>query len=621
MAHLEDWEKKAAELWEVLNGEENLSTIQIEIFVGDHLRGVKLRMDKDAKESRNKDPNFLAFLIAGLDTNRNPKLFPVASKLDTLLGNYQKKKEDAINFVRSLFPDNLISKANFLKMPVLLRPVVLEVITDDGDSDSDSEMLQTEEIEQLRHKMKKSARSSVRPPESMGGIKSQKGQKEGLTRKQSSRSGRKEAEARRSTKKKKKKKRRGKEHFNDDVMRGRYEFVKYLGHGAYGHVCEAIDLKDNSRVAIKKVDKIFGNIIDAKRFLREIRCLRLMRNHEAIVDLRDILPPKDIINFDCLHMVMEFVDTDLHHLIGTEQFFTELHCQYMMYQLFLSLHYVHSSKIVHRDIKPANILINEDCSIKLCDFGLARGTEVNKEVQKPRLHLLQQNPKDKINEKKIPLNRDITRHVVTRWYRAPEVVLITQDRKYLPAIDQWSAGCIMSELLQMMVKNVKDPRARKPLFPGKTCFPLSAKDPFAYQDRRDQLNIIFDVIGTPTNETIKLTCNEQCQKYLLSLPKKKQKKPLAARFPGTGKSGIDLMERLLDFDYRKRITAEECLKHEYFKDVRDKAAERRHTPVTFEFEDRDDLTMEMLREMIVDEVTNYNDDLLAKEKSHIQVRS
>jgi len=471
--------------------------------------------------------------------------------------------------------------------------------------------------------MKKSARSSVRPPESMGGIKSNKGNKEGITRKQSSRSGKKYGEneagqlVRRSTNRKKKKKRRGKEHFAD--LNDRYEFVKYLGHGSYGHVCEAIDLKDNSRIAIKKVDKIFGNIIDAKRFLREVRCLRLMRNHEAIVDLRDILPPKDIINFDSLHLVMEFVDTDLHHLIGTEQFFTELHCQYMLYQLFLSLHYVHTSSIVHRDIKPANILINEDCSIKLCDFGLARGFEENILKPKAAFSLLEHNPQDAKNEKKIPLNRDITRHVVTRWYRAPEVVLITQDRKFLPAIDMWSCGCIMSELLQMQKNNVTDPRNRKPLFPGKTCFPLSAKDPFAYQDRRDQLNVIFDVIGTPVNKVIEDCCNEQCQKYLLSLPKRKPKKGLKDRFPGTSKDGIDLMKRLLNFDFRKRITAEEALKHPYFKDVRDVDAEKRHAVVHFDFEDVD-VHMDTLRELIIEEVFSYNEGLKGKEEKAGHIR-
>eukprot|EP00494_Astrolonche_serrata_P025096 UN25357 len=309
---------------------------------------------------------------------------------------------------------------------------------------------------------------------------------------------------------------------NDNLTR-KYQFVRYLGHGSYGHVCEAKCLSTGERVAIKKVDKIFNNIIDAKRFLREIVVLRLFRNHEAIVDLIDILPPSNLLKFSCLYLVFEFVDTDLHHLIGTNQFFSALHCQYMLYQVLLSLKYMHSGGVVHRDLKPANILINEDCSVKLCDFGLARGVKENMEQPHPKTHLQAKNDQDEKNQRKMKLNRDLTRHIVTRWYRAPEVILITQDRKYLPAIDMWSVGCIMSELLQMQAECVPQPEDREPLFPGKSCFPLSAKDPFAYQDRMDQLNVIFDVIGTPTEAEIKRCCNEQCQKYLLSLQKRREK--------------------------------------------------------------------------------------------------
>merc|ERR1712048_1394882 len=164
--------------------------------------------------------------------------------------------------------------------------------------------------------------------------------------------------------------------------------------------------------------------------------LRTLREHEAIIGLIDILPPADIENFDTLYLVFEFVDTDLSKLIASPQNFQRLHAQYVMYQILLGIKYLHSANIVHRDLKPANILVNENVSTKVCDFGLARGITEN---------LITSNPSPK-SENKITINRvfkqkkktkeeeetqqngdsdamrrQLTKHVVTRWYRAPEV--------------------------------------------------------------------------------------------------------------------------------------------------------------------------------------------------------
>ena len=108
-------------------------------------------------------------------------------------------------------------------------------------------------------------------------------------------------------------------------------------------------------------------------------------------------------------------------------------------------------------------------------------------------------------KKKGTLSKELTQHVVTRWYRAPEVILMNEFYSY--SIDIWSVGCIFAELLSMMEENYPNPFAREPLFPGKSCFPLSPGTAINQagmdkqeREKSDQLNIIFDVIGTPSPE-------------------------------------------------------------------------------------------------------------------------
>ena len=212
-----------------------------------------------------------------------------------------------------------------------------------------------------------------------------------------------------------------------------------------------------------------------------------------------------------------------------------LHIQTIVYNLLCAIKYLHESKVIHRDLKPANILVNEDCSVKLCDYGLARsitGVESAElilkrseaEEEQVNTGLASQDDGDqsmisseskteeekkddmrsrllKTKDQRKNMKRELTGHVVTRWYRAPEIILLEKD--YGPAIDIWAVGCIFAELLGMMKENAPTYMDRKPLFPGKSCFPLSpAKDqtgmrggfPFS---STDQLAIIFGTIGIP----------------------------------------------------------------------------------------------------------------------------
>ena len=442
---------------------------------------------------------------------------------------------------------------------------------------------------------------------------------------------------------------------NDDLMNGigdkpkltkkeqmeiefgiKYNYICDIGAGAFGKVVKVTPKdnnngnKDNNKdihYAIKIVGNIFTSLAKAKRFLREIRILRILSQHESIVELIDLVPPPNPLKFNKLSIVFEFMPTDLKKIFRSKQYFSNLHIEYILYQILLGLKFIHTAGIVHRDLKPENIIINEECTIRICDFGLARGVTENIEMKQKDIHtqskelLLSQQEQEKkekenkenikddekeVNKKKKPkIKSGLTKHVVTRWYRAPEVILLQQDRKHLYGIDIWSIGCIFGELLQMHHKNCNDYKNRKVLFPGKTCFPFSTKDPFDYQHRTDQLRVVFDLIGTPQSDEILKFRDKNVQIYLNNMTKC-NKKDLSKLFPSTKKTGIKLLQDMITFDVDKRITVQQALKSPYFDDVRDENAESRHTKIEkFEFEDIeiDDMT---LRALILDEIMYFN---------------
>ncbi len=197
------------------------------------------------------------------------------------------------------------------------------------------------------------------------------------------------------------------------------------------------------------------------------------------------------------------------------------------------------------------------------------------------------------------LARQLTKHVVTRWYRAPELILLAHN--YSSSIDMWSVGCILAELLSMQKESVALPEDRAALFPGSSCFPLSHENPLAYTDQVDQLNVIFDVIGTPTDDDINNIASAKARNYLKSLPRK-PKMSSRTRYPGADPKAIDLLNRLLAFDPQKRISAEQAIEHPYLVDVRDIASgvektikmETREQLMCFAFEDTP-ITVQQIR--------------------------
>ncbi|KAG9447501.1 hypothetical protein H6P81_013629 [Aristolochia fimbriata] len=341
----------------------------------------------------------------------------------------------------------------------------------------------------------------------------------------------------------------------------RYKIQEVIGKGSYGVVCSAIDTHTGEKVAIKKIHDIFEHISDAARILREIKLLRLLR-HPDIVEIKHIMLPPSRRDFKDIYVVFELMESDLHQVIKANDDLTREHYQFFLYQLLRALKYIHTANVYHRDLKPKNILANANCKLKICDFGLARVAFTD-----------------------TPTTIFWTDYVATRWYRAPELCG-SFFSKYTPAIDIWSIGCIFAEVL-----------TGKPLFPGKNVV--------------HQLDLMTDLLGTPSMDTISRVRNEKARRYLSSM-RKKQPVPFSQKFPNADPLALKLLERLLAFDPKDRPTAEEALADPYFKGLGKVEREPSCQPITkmeFEFERRR-VTKEDIRELIFREILEYHPQLL-----------
>jgi len=150
----------------------------------------------------------------------------------------------------------------------------------------------------------------------------------------------------------------------------RYKVDELIGTGSYGFVCSAIDLATHKSVAIKKITPIDHTVL-LQRALRELVFLRML-SHPNVVSCQRVMRPKNGIRFEALYCIMERMEVDLCTVLRSNQPLSEQHCSYFVYQLLCGLHYLHSAGVIHRDIKPRNLLVNSDCDLKICDFGLAR---------------------------------------------------------------------------------------------------------------------------------------------------------------------------------------------------------------------------------------------------------
>lgn len=320
----------------------------------------------------------------------------------------------------------------------------------------------------------------------------------------------------------------------------RYELVCVLGQGSYGTVCSAVDTHANkavkTMVAIKKVTKIFSKEVLLKRAIRELKLMVFFKGHKNIVNLIDM----DLVYqepYDGLYCFQELMDHDLARVIIGSAQFSNLTIQSFIYQICCGVKYMHSADVIHRDLKPNNILVSAQGTLKICDFGLARG----------------------INEKwmNYKRNRHITSYVATRWYRAPELILA--KKMYGKEVDMWSVGCIVGELY-----------GRKPLFIG--------------DDSMKQVLEICKVIGMPTKENIYWYGTSSAFAFFHEQPMY-QKKRWETVYPLMPAECVSLIDGLLTWNPVKRLKIDEVLAHPFLKSVRNADEEiERGAVFDFEFE-------------------------------------
>uniref|UniRef100_A0A8D3A4X2 mitogen-activated protein kinase n=1 Tax=Scophthalmus maximus TaxID=52904 RepID=A0A8D3A4X2_SCOMX len=269
--------------------------------------------------------------------------------------------------------------------------------------------------------------------------------------------------------------------------------LKQIGTGAYGSVCSTINEKTAEKVAIKKLHRPFQSEIFAKRAYRELRLLKHMK-HENVIGLLDVFTPASgFDDFQDFYLVMPYMFTDLSKVRGH---LSEDKVKFLVYQMLCGLRYIHKAGIIHR----------------ILDFGLARGADA-----------------------------EMTGYVVTRWYRAPEVILNWMH--YTQTVDLWSVGCIMAEMIN-----------GKTLFKGK--------------DYMDQLTQIMKVTGVPGPEFVQKLDSPEARNYVKALPRY-PRKDFSTLFPRASANGIDLLEKMLVLDGDERLTAELALEHPYFDGLRD----------------------------------------------------
>ena len=310
-----------------------------------------------------------------------------------------------------------------------------------------------------------------------------------------------------------------------------YERLDRISEGAYGVVWKAKDLATSEIVALKQIK--FDADMTKEGFpvsaLREISVL-LALSHDCVVTVREMVVGSAL---DKVFMVMELMEMDLKDAIEKMGYdpFSQGELKGMIFQVLLGTQHIHSKWLLHRDMKTSNILVHKSGRIALADFGLAR------KYQHPL--------------------KPLTQMVITLWYRPPE--LLFGETVYGPAVDIWSVGCILGELI-----------TKDAIMQG--------------QGELDQIDKIFKLVGTP-NKSNWADFDELPNAGILRWKSLSDESELARRFPVNSPvggqtfldaNGFDLLAKLLTLDPKKRMSANDAVQHKYFTEGVAKTTPRFH---------------------------------------------